>query len=87
MEIKILGKGCPKCKRVEQIARQAAKEVGVDATFIKIKNIEDIMTYPIISTPGLVINEKLVSSGHIPSKDEVIDWIKTASLSKEEKNE
>lgn len=75
MEIKILGTGCPKCKRLEQIAREAAQEAGVEATFTKVTTMDQILAYPITSTPGLVIDEKLVSSGRIPRKEEVISWI------------
>ena len=76
MEIKILGTGCPKCKRLEEIAREAAKEAGVEATFTKVTTMDQILAYPITSTPGLVIDEELVSSGRIPRKEEVIAWIK-----------
>ena len=75
MEIKILGTGCPKCKRLEQIARDAAGEAGVDATFIKVTDINDIMSYPIASTPALVVDGAVKSSGRLPSKDEVIGWL------------
>jgi len=75
MEIKILGTGCPKCKRLEQIAREAAGEAGVDATFVKVTDITDIMSYPIASTPALVVDGAVKSSGRLPSKDEVIGWL------------
>lgn len=78
MEIKILGTGCPKCKRLEELAREAAAEAGVEATFTKVTDISDIMAYPIMSTPGLVINEELKSSGRIPRKEEIIAWLKEA---------
>ncbi len=76
MEIKILGTGCPKCKRLEQLAREAAAEAGVDATFTKVADMEGIMSYPITSTPGLVIDEELKSSGRLPRKEEIIAWVK-----------
>jgi len=76
MEIKILGTGCPKCKRLEQIAREAAGEAGVDATFVKVTDINDIMSYPITSTPGLVIDGAVKSSGRLPNKEEVIGWLR-----------
>ncbi len=75
MEIKILGIGCPKCKRLEQVAREAAAEAGVEATFTKITDIAEIMNYDIIATPGLVINGEIVSAGRIPSRAEVVRWI------------
>ncbi len=75
MEIKILGTGCPKCRRLEQLTREAVTEAGVDATITKVTDIDSIMSYPITSTPGLVIDEELKSSGRLPRKKEIIDWI------------
>jgi small redox-active disulfide protein 2 len=79
MEIKILGPGCPNCKRLERLARQAAAEVGLEATFTKVTTIQDIVSYPISSTPGLVVNEEVKSSGRIPRKEEVIAWLREAA--------
>jgi len=78
MEIKVLGVGCPKCKRLEQIARQAASEAGVEATWTKVTQIKDITAYPITGTPALVIDEQVVCSGRIPQKQEVITWLTDA---------
>ena len=75
MEIKILGMGCPKCKRLEELAREAAGELGVEATFTKVKEMDAIMAYDIISTPALVINEEVKSSGRIPRKEDIVEWI------------
>jgi len=74
--IKVLGSGCANCKRLEQIARKAVEDLGVEAEIEKVTNYNDIMKYPILSTPGLVINEELVSSGRIPSQEEITDWLK-----------
>jgi small redox-active disulfide protein 2 len=78
MEIKILGSGCPKCKRLEQIAREAVTEAGVEAAIVHVTDIGSIMAYPIMSTPGLVINETLKCSGRLPRKEEIVVWIKEA---------
>ena len=78
MEIKILGTGCPKCKRLEQIAHEAVQEAGVEATILHVTNMNDIMAYPILSTPGLVINEELKSSGRLPRKEEIVAWLQQA---------
>lgn len=75
LTIKILGPGCVNCKKLEQIAREAAASAGVEATFVKVTDMKDIMAYDILSTPGLVIDEKLVSSGRIPSPAEVRQWL------------
>jgi small redox-active disulfide protein 2 len=79
MHIKILGKGCPKCKKLEQLAHAAAQEAGVDATFTKVKDMGEILSYDITTTPGLVINEAVVSSGRIPAKQEILAWIRGAA--------
>jgi len=84
MKIKILGTGCAKCHQLEQTARQAVKELAIDATIEEVKDMKKIMEYPILTTPGLVVNEELVCSGRIPSKSEVTQFIITA-LDKEEK--
>ena len=78
LTIKILGSGCANCKKVEAIAKQAAQSLAIEATFIKVTDYKDIMAYNIMSTPGLVINEKLVSAGRIPSPAEVATWLTTA---------
>ena len=81
MEVKILGTGCPKCKRLEQLAREAAMEAGIEAAFTKVTAIKDIRAYPIVHTPGLVINEQVRSSGRLPQKEEVIAWLTEAAAS------
>ena len=78
MEIKILGGGCPKCERLERLAREAADELGVEAKFTKVKEMDAIMAYDVTSTPALVINEKVRSSGRIPRKEEIAAWIRAA---------
>lgn len=78
--IKILGTGCPNCKKVEALARQAAASMGIEAEFIKVTDYGEITQYPILSTPGLVINEKLVCSGRIPSQAEISTWLANAAM-------
>ena len=78
MEIKILGMGCPKCKRVEALAREAAQDLDVEATFTKVEDMDAIMGYDVISTPALVIDEELKATGRIPHKEEIVDWIRAA---------
>ncbi len=75
LTIKILGSGCPNCKRLEALTRQAVEGLGIEAEVNKVTNYNDIMTYNIMSTPGLVINEKLVSFGRIPSLAEITTFL------------
>ena len=75
MEIKILGTGCPKCKKLEKITRDAVEQQGIDATVTKEEDIVKIMEYGVMRTPGLVIDEKVVFSGRIPSTSELNDLL------------
>ena len=80
LSIKVLGPGCPNCKKVEAIAKQAVQMMGLEAEITKITDYGKIMEYNILSTPGLVINEKVVCSGRIPTPAEVSTWLANASL-------
>jgi len=82
MKIKVLGPGCARCHQLEQTVKDVVKELGIDADIDYVKDIKKIMEYPILTTPGLVIDEKLVVSGRVPSKAEVTTFITTA-LAKE----
>lgn len=75
LTIKVLGSGCPNCKKVESLARQTVETMGMQAEFIKVTDYNQIMAYNILSTPGLVINEKVVCSGRIPSPAEISTWL------------
>jgi small redox-active disulfide protein 2 len=76
MEIRILGKGCPRCEELEKRTVNVLDELRVAADVQKIKDIKDIASYGILSTPGFVINQKVKSSGRLPSKDEIKAWIR-----------
>ncbi len=78
LTIKVLGSGCPNCKKVEAIARQAVEGMGIEAELIKVTDYNQIMDYNILSTPGLVINEKVVCAGRIPTPAEVTTWLANA---------
>jgi len=81
MIIKILGSGCPKCNRLEQLARDAVAELGAEAEFEHVRQMADIMQYDIMATPALVINEQVKSSGRIPQMHEISGWIQEAQVS------
>ena len=76
MRIKILGSGCAKCNRLEQLAREAVAELGVDAEFEHVREMEAIMAYPIMTTPALVVDEEVKVYGRIPSRDELLGWLR-----------
>jgi len=78
LTIKVLGSGCANCKRLEQIARKVVEEMALEAEVIKLTDYKYIMAYNIMSTPGLVINEKVVSSGRIPSEAEITTFLADA---------
>lgn len=80
LTIKVLGSGCANCKRVEQIARKVVEEMSLEAEIIKVTDYNDIMKYNVLSTPGLVINEKLVCAGRIPTPAEVTTWLADAAM-------
>ena len=71
MEIKILGTGCPKCKALEKLTREVVGQNGFNATITKVEDIVDIMKYNIMSTPALVVNEKVEIKGRVPSAEEI----------------
>lgn len=75
MEIKVLGTGCTKCKSLEKATIQAVNELGLQATVTKEEDIMNIMAYGVMRTPGLVIDEKVVLSGRIPSPKELKDLL------------
>jgi small redox-active disulfide protein 2 len=83
MNIKILGTGCTRCRQLEKTTREVVKELGVDANVEEVKNMRQIMSYNILTTPALVINEQVISSGKVLSKAEVTQFI-INSLAKEE---
>lgn len=79
LTIKVLGPGCANCKRLDQIAHKVVQELNKEAEIIKVTDYNEIAAYNILSTPGLVINEKVVSWGRIPSIQEVTEWIINAA--------
>ena len=71
MEIKVLGTGCARCKSLEKVTTKAVEELNLDATVVKVEDIQMIMEYAVMRTPALVINEKVVMSGQVPKITEL----------------
>jgi small redox-active disulfide protein 2 len=78
LTIKILGSGCENCKRLAWLVERVANHLGIPANIEKVTDYTKIMEYPILSTPGLVINEKLVSAGRIPTAAQIATWLSAA---------
>ncbi|WP_346898686.1 thioredoxin family protein [Clostridium sp. UBA7503] len=72
MIIKILGSGCKKCVTLKENTEVALKEIGIEAEIIKIMDFKDIMAYGVMTTPALIINEKVVSFGKVLKPKEII---------------
>lgn len=77
MNIKILGSGCSNCKKLEQSAREAVEKLNIEATVEKITDVKMYAKYGILRTPGLVINDKLVSAGKVLNADQIIQLIQS----------
>jgi small redox-active disulfide protein 2 len=78
LTIKILGSGCANCKKLEAIVRDVTQKENIAADIVKVTEYDDIMAYNVMSTPGLVINEKVLSVGRIPSPVQIIQWLNEA---------
>ncbi len=76
MEIKVCGPGCANCTRAENIVREALAEAGIDAQLYKITDFAEMAKLGVLSTPAIVINGKIKCVGKVPSKNEVLEWIK-----------
>jgi small redox-active disulfide protein 2 len=75
MKIHILGTGCPKCKKVAEVAEKAVAELGVEAEIVKVTDLNDIMNFGVMMTPALAIDGNVKISGKIPSLEAVKGWI------------
>jgi small redox-active disulfide protein 2 len=71
MKIKILGTGCPNCQKLEQNTKEALKELKIEAEVEKVTDIQDIVSYGVMGTPALVVDEELKVSGRIPDVEEI----------------
>jgi small redox-active disulfide protein 2 len=77
MDIKILGTGCANCKATIALIDRMAQEKGVAVKLTKVEELRDIMGYGVMSTPGVVINGKVVHTGGVPSRDKIAQWLET----------
>ncbi len=75
MDIKVLGTGCANCKATVALIEQIAKAKGVAVNLEKVEELRDIMSYGVMSTPGVVINGKVVHAGGVPSRDKIEQWL------------
>lgn len=75
LEVKVLGSGCPNCKRLEAETRAVLDEANIDYELTKVTDYTDIVAHGVVQTPGLMINEKLVSQGRIPRRNQISTWI------------
>lgn len=71
MTIKVLGTGCPKCKSLEKVTREAVDELNLDVTVEKVEDIQKILTYAVLRTPALVIDEEVIMTGQVPNISEL----------------
>ncbi len=76
MEIKVLGPGCPKCMKTEEIVKEAVAESGIGASVEKVSDMMEIARHGIMGTPAVVIDGQVKSVGKVPKKAEVLKWIK-----------
>lgn len=75
MNIKVLGTGCTKCKKLEQLTREAVSELGIDATIEKVEDIQKIMEYGIMTTPALIVDGDIIVRGKLPSLKEIKSFL------------
>jgi small redox-active disulfide protein 2 len=80
MLVKVLGPGCARCKRLEELTREAALEAGIPVEIEHVTDTARILDYPIVSTPGLVVEEEVKMSGRLPRREEIVAWLKEAAL-------
>ncbi len=78
LTIKVLGSGCANCHKVEELAKQAVAQLAIDARVEMVTDMKEIMRYGVMSTPGIVIDEKVVSAGRVPSLPQITTLITNA---------
>jgi small redox-active disulfide protein 2 len=79
MEVKVLGTGCSNCRTTAAVIEQVARAKGIPISLCKVEELRDIMSYGVMSTPGVVIDGKVVHAGGVPSRDKVEQWLSAAN--------
>lgn len=84
LNIKVLGSGCPKCRLLKQHVHEALAVLEeelpeLEATLLAVTDYQEIMQYPVLSTPALVVNERVLSSGRVPLTQEIVGWLRAAA--------
>lgn len=77
MEIKVLGTGCKKCKATKEAIREVVEELGIQVDIQEVTDMSEILKYNVLTTPGVIVNGKVVSKGRVPSKKEIESWLKS----------
>ena len=80
MRVKVLGPGCANCERLARLVRAEVTQAGVEASVEKVSDLNEMIHYGIMATPGLVIDERVVCSGRVPSPGEIRSWLEAARL-------
>lgn len=78
MDVKILGSGCMKCQRLEQLTREVARDLGRPIDIEHVRDMARIMEYPVVGTPALVVDGTVKVAGRMPSRDELAQWLQAA---------
>ncbi len=80
LSIKVLGSGCANCKNLENLCKEVVAENNIEASIEKVSELKDIMSYGVMSTPGLVVNEKVIHTGKLPTKSTLTNWLLNAVI-------
>lgn len=80
ISVKVLGTGCKRCSTLEELVKNVVRENQIDAAVEKVTEIQEFIKFGILATPGLVINDKVISSGIVPSKEKILWWLTQGNL-------
>jgi len=80
MDVKVLGPGCTKCKKLYEQVDQSIKQLGLNANLVKVEKIDEIIRFGVLATPALVINGEVKVAGRLPNAAELTNWLTTAAM-------